>query len=53
MLEGQTGEDWRDLCELAAKEQNSQKLMELVARITRALDEALHPQEGAVSSRIQ
>ncbi len=30
---------WRDLCQAAATEQNSKKLMELVAEIVKELDE--------------
>ena len=32
-------ERWRELCEQAAVEQDPEKLMELVAEITRLLDE--------------
>ncbi len=32
-------ETWMELCELAAKEQNPQKLMELTSEIVRLLDE--------------
>jgi hypothetical protein len=32
-------EDWRLLCELASKEQNSEKLRELIDKVIHALDE--------------
>ena len=32
-------DDWRSLCEQASKETNPQKLLELVTRINRALEE--------------
>jgi hypothetical protein len=32
-------EDWRVLCEMASKEMDSDKLMDLVAKINLALDE--------------
>lgn len=35
----QDREKWMHLCELAAKEQNPDKLMELIAEITRLLEE--------------
>jgi hypothetical protein len=35
---GQAKERWLELCELAATEQNPQKLMELVAEIDRLLE---------------
>lgn len=31
--------DWRELCELASKEMDSDKLMDLIAKINYALDE--------------
>ena len=31
--------DWRELCELASKEMNSDKLMDLVTKLNRALGE--------------
>lgn len=31
--------DWRDLCEQASKEQDSEKLIELVQRLNEALEE--------------
>lgn len=34
-----TRDDWRSLCELASKETNPQKLLELIIRINRALEE--------------
>ncbi len=38
--------EWRDLCELASKEQNSEKLIELIGRITQALDESCNQREA-------
>lgn len=38
-MQGENAERWRKLCEQAAVEQDSQKLMELVKEITRLLDE--------------
>jgi len=35
-------DDWRPLCELASKENDPQKLMELISKISRALEER-HP----------
>ncbi len=32
-------QDWRALCELASKEQDSQKLLDLISKINRALEE--------------
>ena len=32
-------EDWRALCELASKEMDSEKLLDLVNKLNRALDE--------------
>jgi len=32
-------DDWRSLCELASKEKDPKKLMELVSKISRALEE--------------
>ena len=38
-MQGQQKERWRELCELAAQEQNPERLMELVAEINRLLEE--------------
>ena len=38
-VRGENAERWRALCELAAKEQDPHKLVELIAEITRLLDE--------------
>jgi hypothetical protein len=38
-VKGETGERWRTLCELAAEEQDPQRLMELVEQINRMLEE--------------
>ena len=32
-------EDWRDLCEIASKEQDSEKLLDLITKINQALEE--------------
>lgn len=31
--------DWRELCEAAARETDSEKLLELIQKLTKALDE--------------
>ena len=33
-------DDWHSLCELASKETNPQKLLELITKINRALEES-------------
>jgi hypothetical protein len=33
-------DDWRSLCELASKETNPQRLLELITKINRALEES-------------
>jgi hypothetical protein len=38
-MKGETGERWRQLCELAAEEQDPQRLMELIEQINRMLEE--------------
>ena len=38
-MEGAVKERWMELCELAAKEQDSAKLMELVGEINRLLED--------------
>jgi hypothetical protein len=38
-MQGRTKEEWTQLCEQAAVEQNSQKLMLLVSEINRMLDQ--------------
>jgi hypothetical protein len=38
-MQGETKEQWMHLCELAANEQDSEKLLALVKEITRLLDE--------------
>lgn len=38
--------DWRKLCEAAAKEEDPNKLMELVSEINKALDERDLKREG-------
>jgi hypothetical protein len=38
-MQGQQKERWKELCELAAQEQNSERLMELVAEINRLLEQ--------------
>jgi hypothetical protein len=38
-----TSDDWRVLCELASKEQDPERLVELVVKINQALEEC-HPE---------
>jgi hypothetical protein len=38
-MQGETKERWRELCEQAAIEQDSKKLIELIAEINQLLDE--------------
>jgi len=38
-MQGQQKERWKEFCELAAQEQNPERLMELVAEINRLLEE--------------
>jgi hypothetical protein len=38
-MKGDTGERWRELCAKAAEEQDPDKLMELVAEISRMLED--------------
>jgi hypothetical protein len=38
-MQGQQKERWKELCELAAQEQNPERLMELVAEINRILEQ--------------
>lgn len=38
-MKGETGERWRKLCEMAAQEQDPQRLVELVDQIDRMLAE--------------
>jgi hypothetical protein len=35
--------DWRDLCEQASKEQDSEKLIEIVQRLNEALEQRRRP----------
>ena len=37
-----TSDDWRVLCELASKEKDPEKLIDLVVQINQALDECHH-----------
>ena len=37
-MKGETGERWRKLCEQAAREQNPNRLMELIREITQLLE---------------
>ena len=39
IIQGQQKERWKELCELAAQEQNPERLMELVAEINRLLEQ--------------
>ena len=46
-MEGQPQKPWQELCAQAAKEQDPQRLMELVREISRLLDEqAKRPQRN-------
>ncbi len=46
-------DDWRSLCELASKEKDPQRLLDLVSRISRALEESnRQKQEQEVPVRI-
>jgi hypothetical protein len=38
-MRGEKGEEWQRLCQLAADEQDPEKLMELVERINKLLQE--------------
>jgi hypothetical protein len=38
-MRGEKREEWKRLCQLAADEQDADKLMELIGRITELLDE--------------
>jgi|GraSoiStandDraft_23_1057293.scaffolds.fasta_scaffold800733_1 hypothetical protein len=44
--------DWRSLCELASKEKDPQKLLDLVSRISRTLEESNRPKQQEVQVRI-
>jgi hypothetical protein len=43
MMDTSTTDDWCSLCELASKETNPQKLLELITKINRALGECRRP----------
>lgn len=43
MKDTSSTDDWLSLCELASKETNPQKLLELITRINRALAEGHRP----------
>jgi hypothetical protein len=43
--------DWRELCEAASKEEDPQKLMELVSEINKALDERDLKREGVFRNK--
>jgi len=45
------GQDWRELCQAAANEQDSKKLIDLIAQITRALDERDRGQKVAAKNQ--
>ncbi len=46
-MQGQQKERWKELCELAAQEQNPERLMQLVAEINRLLEEKEQRLTGA------
>jgi hypothetical protein len=45
-------EDWRMLCELASKEQDSEKFMELIQRVIQALDKR-DQKSGGLGTQIE
>jgi hypothetical protein len=50
MYESERPLDWHRLCELASKEQDPEKLLELIRRLNRALDEKLNRQQRNYSA---
>lgn len=57
-MQEQQKECWREPCELAAKEQNPERLMDLVTRINRILEQkeqrlAAAPKQEVVSAVVQ
>jgi hypothetical protein len=46
MTNGKEERDWRQLCELAAKETDSEKLYALVAQLNRALETRAQGMQG-------
>lgn len=42
--------DWRELCELASKEQDPDKLRMLIAELIKVLDERKRPQQPTQTS---
>jgi hypothetical protein len=52
-MDGVPKQSWYELCELAAKEQDPQRLLELVQEINRLLEEEQpsHKAEGAAGGR--
>ena len=44
-IDDQTAMQWQDLCQQAAKEKDSERLMSLVKEISRLLDEQLKQKE--------
>lgn len=46
-------DDWRTLCELASKEKDPKKLLDLIRRISRALEEShRRSQSGRAAQRV-
>ena len=52
MTDSNRTEDWRVLCELAAKEQNPQKLIDLIMKINQALEESRRKRHDPVEAKI-
>ena len=50
-MQGENGERWRELCELAAKDQDANRLTEFIAEITRLLQEKEERLKKARSSK--
>ncbi len=46
-------EDWRVLCELASKEQDPKKMLDLITKINQALDEFHHKPDSPLSGNAQ
>jgi len=52
MTDSNRTEDWRVLCELASKEKNPQKLINLIMKINQALEESRRKQHDPVEANI-
>ena len=51
MNETNPPDDWRELCELASKERDPKKLLDLVTRINRALEDPRHQSQRDLNPR--